>query len=417
MKALQIAWKDTLTRFRDWKALAGMLAAPLVISALIGLAFGQIDTGDAPLENIPIALVNEDKGLLGQVYSDVLTSQDLDDLLDVELMDNLEAAKTRVENGELRAVVYIPAGFTESLVPDSQNFSELGHASVKLFTDPAADVSPLIIESVVERITAGLNTVLVAGDVSASQVTQYVQVLGPQMASLGAVLSEELQAENFNFEQPRIALDRTQTGSAEDAFDPFAFFVPGMAVFFLMFSMFDGSRSILLEHSHGTLPRLMSTPTPTSQIILGKMGGTFLTGVGQFTVLVIASSIIFSVNWGHSPLGVVAIMILTVFAASGLGALLTVFARNENQASVIGGAVSLIYGALGGSFFPAQNLTGIINVASKLTINRWAMDGFVKLTAQGAAIGDIRLEAGVLALIGLVTFSLALWAFKRRFVK
>src|SRR4030067_678324 len=150
MKALQIAWKDTLTRFRDWKALAGMLAAPLVISALIGLAFGQIDTGDPTLESIPSALVNEDKGLLGQVYSDVLTSQDLDDLLDVALTDNLETATTRDANGGL-----------------------------------------------------------VAGDVSASHVTQYVQVLGAQMANLGAVLSEELQAENFNFEQPRIALDRT----------------------------------------------------------------------------------------------------------------------------------------------------------------------------------------------------------------
>jgi len=189
-----------------------------------------------------------------------------------------------------------------------------------------------------------------------------------------------------------------------------------MAVFFLMFSMFDGSRSILLEQTRGTLPRLMTTPTPTGEIILGKMGGTFLSGLLQFAILVLASTYLFDISWGSSPLGVATIMVLTVFAAAGLGALLTTFARNENQASIIASAVSLTFGALGGSFFPASSLTGVVDIASKLTINRWAMEGFTKLTAGGAGFSEILPEAGILAIIGLVTFILALRGFKRRFV-
>lgn len=418
MKALQIAWKDTLTRFRDWKALAGMLAAPLLISALIGLAFGNLNSEEAPIEDIPIAFVNQDDGQLGQVYADVLGGEGLADLIDMQAMDDLEAAKRRIEIGELRAVIFIPAGFTDDLFPDPEDISaELGHANVELFTDPAADVSPLIIQSIVERITAGLNTVLLASDVSARSIAEYAPLLGAQLANLGAVLGEELAAENFDFQNPRLTLERIETGEDGESFDPFAFFIPGMAVFFLMFSMFDGSRSILLEQTRGTLPRLMSTPTPTGEIILGKMGGTFLTGVLQFIVLVLASTFIFQVNWGDSILGLITIMILTVFAASGLGAMLTTFARNENQAGVIGGAVSLIFGALGGSFFPASSLGGVVNVASKLTVNRWAMDGFTQLATPGAGFADILNEAAVLAAIGLVTFILALLLFQRRFVK
>jgi ABC-2 type transport system permease protein len=419
MKAFHIAWKDTLGRFRDWKALAGMLAAPLVISALIGLAFGGIASGDSPVENINIAVVNLDEGELGQTYIDVLTDPDLDDLLNVRQIDNLDEAQQEIENGVLRAVVYIPPSFSEDILPDQADgaSASLGHSTVEVFTDPAADISPFIIQSIIERISAGLNTVLLASDISARSVADYAAILGPQMAGLGEAVESELGQENFSFEQPRLALNIVETGETGEDFDPYAFFIPGMAVFFLMFTMFEGSHSILLEESRGTLPRLMTTPTPTSQIILGKMGGTFLTGVLQFTVLVIASSILFGINWGNSLIGVFTIMVLTVFAASGIGAMLTAFARNEQQAAIIGGAVSLIFGALGGSFFPTQGLGGVLNVASKLTVNRWAMDGFNKLTTLGGTFSDILTEAGVLALMGLVTFTLALWAFNRRFVK
>jgi ABC-2 type transport system permease protein len=418
MKAVQIAWKDTLTRFRDWKALAGMLAAPLLISALIGLAFGDLASGETPIENIPIALVNADEGQLGHLYEEALESEGLEDLLTLETMPDLEAAKQRIEAGELRAVIYIPPGFSASLVPtaDASEF-EFEPVSVQIFTDPAAELSPFIVISIVEQITAGLNGALLAGQVSASQAVQQAALLGPALANLGAVLAEELTVENFDSEQPRLDLALIETGEAAEPFDVYAFFVPGMAVFFLMFSMFDGSRSILLEQTRGTLPRLMTTPTSTGEIILGKMGGTFLTGLLQFTILVLASTLLFGISWGSSPVGVATIVVLTVFAAAGLGALLTTFARNENQASIIASAVSLTFGALGGSFFPSSSLTGVVDMASRLTINRWAMDGFTKLTMGKAGFIEILPEAGILALIGLITFVLALRGFRRRFVK
>jgi ABC-2 type transport system permease protein len=419
MKALHIAWKDTLTRFRDWKALVGMLAAPLLISALIGLALGNLVGGDTPIQDIPIALVNHDEGALGEVYETALASEDLDDLLTLETMDDLDDAKARIENGELRAVVYVPSGFTDTLIPPNTGAAtQVGSETVQVFTDPSASLSPYIIKSIVEQISTGLNTVLLAGQVSGEQASQYAPLLGPSMAGLGAAIEEQLSSpESFAFEDTQLSLQVKQVGDQAEAFDPYAFFIPGMAVFFLMFSMFDGPRSILQEQTRGTLPRLMSTPTPTSQIILGKMGGTFLTGLLQFTILILASSVFFGIDWGSSPLGLVTITVLTVFAAAGFGSYITTFARNENQASIIASAFSLVFGALGGSFFPASNLTGIVDVASKLTINRWAMEGLTKLTIERSDFAGILPEAGVLALIGLVTFILAIRGFERRFVK
>ncbi|MCW5873818.1 MAG: ABC transporter permease [Anaerolineales bacterium] len=415
MKTLEIAIKDTLTRFRDWKALAGMLAAPLIISAMIGLAFGGLSSGEAPLQDIPMALVDLDQGELGQAYYDVLTSPDLETLIALERMQDAEAAKARIESGELRAVLVIPAGFSDNVIPDNEGNS--GTASVELYTDPAASVSPVIIKSIVERISASINTLLLAGQVSGEQMAQYAPLLGQEMARLGEAIGAELQSSNFTFEDPPLGLEVVTTGEDEEPFDPFAFFIPGMAVFFLMFSMFEGSRSILQEERRWTLQRLISTPTSTWQIILGKMGGTFLTGLLQFAVLVISSSVLFGVSWGNSIAGLLIMVVLTVFAASGMGAMLTAFSRNENQAGVVGSAVSLVFGALGGSFFPADGLTGIVNIASRLTVNRWAMEGLLALTVERGGLADIQLPVLVLAGIGLVTFVLALLVFQKRFVK
>ena len=63
MKAWTIAWKDTLIRFRDVNALLFMLAAPLLITAIIGSAFSGFfyDDGDVPCTEIPFSLVGGDE--------------------------------------------------------------------------------------------------------------------------------------------------------------------------------------------------------------------------------------------------------------------------------------------------------------------------------------------------------------------
>lgn len=422
MKALQIAWKDTLTRFRDWKALVGLLAAPLIISALIGLAFGNLGGlggSQAPISDIEVILVNLDDGVLGENYAMVLNSPDLDELLNLREMEDLAAARQEIEDGNARGVIYIPPGFSDALIAEGPpgEAGETAGARVQIFTDPAASVSPFLIQSIVEQITAGANTILLAAELSVEGVLNYQEALGPALAELAPALEAELDPDNFTFATEELSLQVIEVGEAQEGFDPFAFFIPGMAVFFLMFSMFDGSRSILLEESRGTLPRLMTTPTGTAQIILGKMGGTFLTGLLQFAVLVIASTLIFGISWGNSIPGLIQVVVLTVFAASGLGALLTAFAKDASQASIVGSAVALVFGALGGSFFPASNLGGVVDIASRLTINRWAMEGLTTLTIEGGGYNDILFPSGVLAAIGLATFVLALFAFQRRFVK
>lgn len=419
MKIWTIAWKDTLIRFRDRNALILMLLAPLVLSAIIGSAFGGFINGSdpVPFAAIPVLVVNNDAGEQGQQFIDILTSDDLADLLAVTEMTDLAAAREQVQAGEARAAILIPETFSASV--EGGVDVDTAVSQIQFYADPAATLTPNIVRGVVTQIVSGFNTAAISVDLTVSQLTEQAQTLGPAMAQLGTALNSELESE-IGPNQLSLSLNDVSVGEEEDDtndINPFAFFAPSMGILFLMFSMVDGTRSILDEQQGGTLDRLVSTPTSTLEILLGKIGGVFLTGALQFVVFVIASSLLFGLSWGSSPVGLALLVLAVVLAFTSLGAFVAAFARDANQANIIGSVVTLVFAALGGNFVPAQNFPPFLEQLSKISINRWALDGFADLTLFGLGLNDVLLEVGVLLGLSVVLIGLALWQFQRRLAR
>ena len=419
MKIWNIAWKDTTIRFRDRNALILMVAAPLVLSAIIGSAFGGfLNSNDpVPFDAIPVLLINQDDGEMGQQFADILTSDALGDLLVVTEMADETAARQQVQRGEARAAIVIPDGFSEAVSGDSETAES--PALVQFYADPSATVTPNIVRGVVTQIVNGFNSAAISSEVTVAQLTAEAATLGPALADLGTVLQAEMQS-RFNEGQPLvIALNDVPVGETEETTDisPFAFFAPSMGILFLMFSMMDGTRSILEEEQAGTLSRLISTPTSHLEIILGKIGGVFLTGGLQFVVFVAASALIFQLDWGNSLLGLAMLTLAVVLSLTSLGALIAAFARNATQAGILGTVVTLVFAALGGTFVPAQNFPPFLQELSKITVTRWALDGFTDLTIYGLGAADVVLETAVLTGLSILFVALALWQFQRRLAK
>ena len=418
MKIWTIAWKDTLIRFRDRNALILMLLAPLVLSAIIGSAFGGFISGSdpVPFDAIPVLVINEDNGGQGDQFLEILTSDDLADLLAVTELEDLEAAREQVQAGEARAAIYIPESFSEAVEGGAE--VDTAVSQIQFYADPGSTLTSNIVRGVVTQIVNGFNTAAISVDVTVNQLTEAATTLGPAMAGLGPALNSELDNQ-IGPSQTSIRLNAVSVGEEETTNDisPFAFFAPSMGILFLMFSMVDGTRSILDEQRGGTLDRLVSTPTSHIEILLGKIGGVFLTGALQFIVFVIASSLIFGLSWGSSPLGLALMVLVVVLAFTSLGALIAAFARDANQANIIGSVVTLVFAALGGNFVPAQNFPPFLEQLSKISINRWALDGFSDLTLFGLGLNDVLLEAGVLLGLSVVLIGLALWQFQRRLAR
>jgi ABC-2 type transport system permease protein len=180
---------------------------------------------------------------------------------------------------------------------------------------------------------------------------------------------------------------------------------------FLMYTVTYGGRSLLAERVEGTLPRLMTTPTGAAQVLGGKVFGIFLSGAAQVGVLVLASSLLFGLRWGD-PLAVAAIILAVAAAATGWGLLLAALARTPAQVGSLGSALMLVFGILGGSFFPAAGFPGWLQAISRLTPNAWGLEAFNTL-ARGNGLAHIGLPLAALAVMALALFGAALLVFRR----
>src|SRR5204862_6482378 len=80
-KIFIIGWKDFTVIYRDRAALILMLAAPFVLTLGLGFVSGRFSGKTSGLSDIPVVLVNEDEGALGQALVDVFASPGLDGLV------------------------------------------------------------------------------------------------------------------------------------------------------------------------------------------------------------------------------------------------------------------------------------------------------------------------------------------------
>ena len=73
----------------------------------------------------------------------------------------------------------------------------------------------------------------------------------------------------------------------------------------------------------------------------------------------------------------------------------------------------LLFGILGGTFFPTAQMGGLLEAAGKITPHAWAMDGFLSL-ATGGTLADVVTPVLALLLMTALVFGAALLMLRRR---
>ena len=188
-------------------------------------------------------------------------------------------------------------------------------------------------------------------------------------------------------------------------FDWMAYMAPSMAVMFLMFTVSLGARSVLAERQWGTLQRLLTSPTSPAQVLGGKISGIFLTGLAQMAILILFSALAFGVRWG-APVALIGLIVATVFAATGWGALIAAYSKSPGQAMSLGTMMALVFAGLAGNFVPRQNYPEFLRQISLVTPNAWALEGFQSL-GQGGGMSEVLLSIVALTIMGAVLFGVA----------
>lgn len=414
-KIYQIGIKDLQIMFRDRAALILMLVAPFVLTLGLGLVTGSFSqsSNSANIDPIPVVIIDEDKGQLSQGLVDLFSSEELADLVSPVPADSAEIARQKIADDEITAVVIIPAGFSDSIIPerDSGNIGSL--VNIEIVANPSRPIGSSIVEAIVTEFLSRVNGGKIAVTVSIEQLLQSGFITTDQIADVAEEMGTDLVNNNEDQVQPITLETQANNSNSESTNNTNALTIlaPGMAVFFLIYTVMLSGRTFLEEWERGTLPRILTTPTSMAQVIGGKMVGTFFTGIAQVSILIVASTLLFRLNWGD-PVGLILLVVSVVAAATGWGMMITAVAQTPTQVSSIGGAAMLLFGILGGNFV-SISYTGIMNVISHLTPNAWATDGFTRL-AHGGSAGDIMPVLGALLAMAAVLFAITTTLFRRR---
>jgi ABC-2 type transport system permease protein len=409
-----VAWKELQVLVKDRGNLAIMFLLPLLLSSIQSSANSALDAeeGEASIL-LHVALVNEDAGDFGREV--VKAMQGIDEL-DVQVYGTLPEAEELVSQGDVAAAVHFPAGFSDDINAYKQT-------TVEVIVDPAqpdsASIVTGIMNQVVDEVTIwgevqyGIRSVIDASGLLADTSPEERRGLeamnmGVIMTRLGemrrdpliSVVSENLQGE--------------QTESWLAGF--LAYIYAGYTVMFIFFVVGMAAESILSERESGTLRRLVAAPISRSTIIGGKMLAYLLIPCLQALLIFAVGAIFFDVQLGHSPLALAAMTLITAIVAVALGLLIASFSKSMSQASNLGLAASFILAIVGGAVpigaQPFSRVGGFISILARVTPHAHAVEGFMKVMADGQGFLATLPELGILLAFGAVFLVIAIRRFQ-----
>lgn len=358
--AVIIAAKDLRQRLRDRSALVLGVGAPLVIAALISLAFGGAQSFRAT-----IGVVDRDHGPVAQAFVRFLNRAELRAVVRTRTIVTEADARRQVRAGRTATAVVIPAGFSTA--------AQGGRA-----------VPLTVLSSVDNRLASQVAVALAdgfVGHLNADRLAVAATIAG------GVPQSEagRLAAEAAHLELPE---NVTVRPAGTRPMKAISYYAPGMAMLFLFFAIGFGARSYFTEQEGGTLDRIAAAPLRPLSILAGKALSVFVYGVSSMAVVVVVTTAAFGARWG-SPVATGLLVVAVVVAVVCLTALVITVARTPRQAE--GLASMLVFGLalLGGNFVFISAAPKMVRRLALLTPNGWALRGFVDLSTGSGGVGSV----------------------------
>lgn len=437
-----LARNEVLRTFRDTGAVLMMIAAPLVLILVLLAAFGKGE--ETPIQDVPLLILNQDHGALGEGVIKALQGESLREVLSPTVVTDEVAARAQVDAGEVAALVIIPPDFSDAVFPllgAAQR--ELG-LDLRTMTPETVSSLPLAQQEALGALYERLQkspprtqiTIYASPDwristsVIKATVTQVVETLRMQLQGMALAVDHLVRLDLADGKMDAMSAD---TGWVTDAitassavlpiavevvtpaghgFNWVAYMASAQAIFFLTFTATSGGRTLLAEREWGTLPRLLVMPVRPATVLAGKVSGIALAGLLQLLILWGVTTLI-GIWWGP-PFAVLVALVCLTLAATGVGALIAAWSRSASQAGALGTAVNLVAAAASGTFVPRPAMPAWMRHLSLLTPNAWGIEIFSRLQMGGDLVTLLPLLGGLL-LVTLVYYLVALVGFRRQY--
>lgn len=423
MKTLVVARKDFLRSVRNVFFLVFGVFLPLLMAMIFYFAFGGSGGDeDVALPQTNVRVVNLDRPVVmagsfsaGQTLVEFLQMDAFSEILAVEVLSDTEAARAAVDGQEAAVAVIIPADLTVSL------FDPEGQAAVEVYQDPTLTVGPGIVKAIVTQFVDTLAGSKIAVAVASDRLSAQglaldgmaIQQIAMQYSAWSASLSEGQQEGASSLIAVRSPGGRAQNGLQANIV---SLVMAGMMVFYAFFTGSAGAMTILQEEENGTLSRAFTTPTRVSAILGGKFIAVFATIALEVCVLVVASGLLFEIDWG-APLPLAIALVALVVVAASFGIFVTSLLKGTKQTGIVYGGVMSVMGMMGMvSVFTAgvPNPSPAVKSLPLIVPQGWAVQA-LHVSMDGGGVEDVLPYVAVILVLAAAFFVVGVLKFRKRF--
>jgi len=339
----------TVKELRSWLRDRNALFFTFALPLLFITVFGLAFSGDT--EEIGVIVVQEDDSPLADNYVSALSAA-----FDVTEGDSVASAERDVLDGEKVAAIIVPEGFSENA------------ATVRLIYDETKQEVSSIVMHTLEGVTLG-----------------------------------------FLGQQPPISAEPV----SGKQLDMFQFFVPGMAVMFiLMIGGIGGAESTIEERDKGTFKRNLLAPIGRVSYLSGKLLARFLIGCMQLVVFFGVGILLFGMAVYGSLLLVGLVGIPVVLLGVGLGLLVSSLVHSQQGASSAVMALVLPMSALGGLWWSIEMMPGYMQSIAQVLPTYHAQNAFTSVIIRGNGLAEIAPSLLVLAGFAIAVLVAGILLFK-----
>ena len=186
-----------------------------------------------------------------------------------------------------------------------------------------------------------------------------------------------------------------------------ALLAAGLGVMFLLFSAAGAGGALIEEAESGTLDRILSTRVSMGRLLLGKAAYLSSVAVTQLVVMFVWGEIFFGLELHRHVPGFLVMTVVTAVACSCFGLVLAALSRSRMQLVALSNLLILAMSALGGSMIPRAMLSETVQKLGLVTLNAWAIDGFMKVFWRDEPIVNLWPQVAVLLAASLLLFAAA----------
>ncbi len=370
-----------------------MMAMAFGFTAIFGFAFNDYKPD--------VLIVDEDNS----GYSENLTEELLQIGGFAFAESGREEAAVQVREGKALAAVVIGDGF-ESAVKSGDSVP-LG--VMKLKDDTLILTLKQKISSAASRMTGAVRISEITADYVVSK--QPAAVYESAAAAYESVRAEAYRSvmEAWEYKNPFHVTAAVANTEGDSGYDNLKHSMIGFSLFFSMYAMVFGIGTILYDRQYKTWQRMLIAPVSKASILGGSMLVTFLAGLLQLVILVIAGKYLLGIGWGDSTAGILLVAAAFVFAVTSLGLLLSGIVKTAAQLAAVTPVLLTSTSMLGGFMWPLDivNNKALLFLA-ELTPQKWAVQGMEDIAARGMGFEAAVTPALVLAVMGLIFFAAGL---------